>query len=60
MKSELELIRNKLTKRFEDACHIYDQELECKSNQKSLIDFEKKSNELTLNNNTSIQARYSK
>ena len=48
MKSELELIRNKLKKRFEDACSIYDQEQGCKSNQKTLIDFEKKKDNVKI------------
>jgi Fanconi anemia group M protein len=42
MKSELELIRNKLTKRFEDAASIYEQEIKGKSNQKTLTDYETK------------------
>lgn len=45
MKSELELIRNKLSKRFENASSIYEQELKAKPNQKTLIDYgEKKDN----------------
>jgi len=48
MKSELELIRNKLTKRFEDACSIYNQEQSCNSNQKTLIDFEKKKDNVKI------------
>jgi len=48
MKSELELIRNKLKKRFEDACSIYDKELNCKSNQKTLIDFEIKKDKVKI------------
>lgn len=47
MRSELEFIRSKLTKKFEDAGSLYE-EINYKKNQKTLKDFDKKLNNLKI------------
>jgi Fanconi anemia group M protein len=48
MRSELELIRSKLGKKFEDAESLYRKEVEKQSNQKTLVDFDAKKDGLTI------------
>lgn len=47
MRSELEFIRSKLTKKFENAGSLYE-EINDKKNQKTLKDFDKKTSELKI------------
>lgn len=47
MRSELEFIRSKLTKKFEDVGSLYE-EINDKKNQKTLKDFDKKTSELKI------------
>lgn len=48
MRSELELIRSKIRKKFEDIDEIYKQSIENKVSQKTLGDFEKKENPVKI------------
>ena len=48
MISELELIRSKLSKKLEDIDSIFEKKIETKQNQKTLIDYEKKVNEVKI------------
>ncbi|UCH71965.1 MAG: DEAD/DEAH box helicase [Thermoplasmatales archaeon] len=48
MRSELELLRSKLSKKFEDAKSIYNEETKKKNSQKNLKDFEKQDNKLKI------------
>ncbi|MCK4365437.1 MAG: DEAD/DEAH box helicase [Thermoplasmatales archaeon] len=48
MRSELELIRSKLGKKFEDADSLYKKEVEGITNQKTLRDYSKKENQVKI------------
>ena len=48
MRSELELIRSKLSKKFEDAESLYKKKIEDITNQKTLKDYEKKREQLKI------------
>lgn len=48
MRSELELIRSKISKKFEDAGTLYKKEVEGLTNQKSLRDYDKKENKIKI------------
>ena len=48
MRAELELIRSKLSKKFEDAETLYKKEVGGNSNQKTLVDFDKKDSGVKL------------
>jgi Fanconi anemia group M protein len=48
MISELELIRSKLSKKLEDAESFFEKKIETKQNQKTLIDYEKKVDEVKI------------
>ena len=48
MRSELEVIRTKLDKKFENAEELYKAEMEKKSDQKSLSDYSKKNNDVKV------------
>ena len=48
MISELELIRSKLSKKLEDPESFFDKKMDPKQNQKTLIDYEKKENEVKI------------
>lgn len=48
MRSELEFIRSKLSKEFEDAETLYKKEVEVISNQKTLADYETKENQVKI------------
>ena len=48
MKSELELIRSKLSKKFEDAETFYKAEVEGLTDQKTLMDYEKKGKQVKI------------
>lgn len=48
MRSELELIRSKIGKKFEDAESFYKEEVEGEANQKTLKDFNKKNNSIKI------------
>ncbi len=48
MISELELIRSKLSKKFEDTESFFNKAIEPKQNQKTLIDYEKKENKVKI------------
>jgi len=48
MRSELELIRSKISKKFEDVETLYNKKIEAKSNQKTLTDYHKKENKVKI------------
>ena len=48
MKSELEILRSKLRKSFEDAESLYKKEVEGETNQRTLSDFSKKAGDITI------------
>jgi len=48
MISELELIRSKLSKKIEDVESFFEKKIETKQNQKTLIDYEKKVNDVKI------------
>jgi len=48
MRSELELLRSKLKKSFEDAESLYKKEVEGETNQRTLSDFSKKAGDITI------------
>ena len=48
MQRELEKLRNKLDKRFEDAKTLYKKEIEQKNNQKTLMDYGKKPEKINI------------
>ena len=48
MKSELEMLRSKLSKSFEDAESLYKKEVEGETNQRTLTDFSKKAGDIKI------------